>query len=151
MDNYERPVHGGPQNQTFFDSWMELVPECVVVDAEPVGYPRAPVGKKRTWIDVRNGMYVAYNTYDRRGEIWKSFEPAYAQYSNEKLTVKDAAGHPAWSWVYVMSHDLQANRMSRFVPAREVAGGYKTQYETGGVDVYNKYLTVNAITRLGAA
>jgi hypothetical protein len=130
---------------------MELVPECIVVDAEPVGYPRAPVGKKRTWIDVRNGMYVAYNTYDRRGEIWKSFEPAYAQYTNDKLTVKNKSGHPVWSWVGIMSHDLQANRMSRLVQVREVTGGYKSVWDAGDVDVYNKYLTVQAIQRLGAA
>jgi hypothetical protein len=148
--NYERPVHGGPKNQTFHDVWMELVPECLVVDAEPTGYARAPVGKKRTWIDVRNGMYVAYNTYDRRGEIWKTFEPHYAQYSNDKMTVMDGK-HPAWSWVGVHCHDLQANRMSRFVQAKQVTGGYQSGYDTKGQDVYNKFLTVQAIARLGAA
>lgn len=147
--NYERPVHGGPKGKTFHDVWMELVPEVICVEAEPTGYPRAPVGKKRTWIDVRNGMYVAYVTYDRRGEIWKSFEPHYAQYSNDKMTVKDSSGHPSWSWVSVLSHDIQANRMSRFVQAKEVTGGYKSTYDTAGVDVYNKYLTVQAIQRLG--
>jgi len=147
--NYERPVHGGPKGKTFHDVWMELIPEVICVEAEPTGYPRAPVGKKRTWIDVRNGMYVAYVTYDRRGEIWKSFEPHYAQYSNDKMTVKDSSGHPSWSWVGVMSHDIQANRMSRFVQAKEVTGGYKSTYDTAGVDVYNKYLTVQAIQRLG--
>lgn len=150
MDNYERPVHGGPKNQTFFDTWAELVPECIVLEAEPVGYPRAPVSKKRVWIDVRNGMYVAYLLFDRRGEIWKSFEPAYAQYSNDKLTIKDGK-HPAWSWVFVHSHDIQANRLSRFVQAKEVKGGYKSTYDTGGEDVYNKYLTIQAIQRLGSA
>ncbi|TXH03169.1 MAG: DUF1329 domain-containing protein [Nevskiaceae bacterium] len=151
MNNYERPTHGGPKGQTFFETYAELVPETVIVDAEPVGYPRAPLSKKRTWIDVRNGMYVAYNTYDRRGDIWKSFEPLYAQYSNEKMTVKDASGHPSWSWVAVHSHDFQANRMSRFVQAKEVTGGYQSGYATNGIDVYNKYLTVQAIQRLGSA
>jgi hypothetical protein len=149
--NWERPVHGGPKGQTFHEVWMELVPETLVVEAEPVGYPRAPVGKKRVWIDVRNSMYVAYNTYDRRGELWKTFEPQYAQYSNDKLTVKDETGHPVWSWVGVMSHDIQSNRMSRFVQAREVAGGYQSRWSVAGEDVYNKYLTINAITRLGQA
>lgn len=149
--NYERKTHGGPKGQTFFETYAELVPETVVVDAEPTGYPRAPLSKKRTWIDVRNGMYVAYNTFDRRGEMWKSFEPAYAQYSNDKMTVKDSSGHPSWSWVYVHSHDIQANRMSRFVQAKEITGGYKSSYATNGVDVYNKYLTVQAIQRLGSA
>jgi hypothetical protein len=150
MNNYERPVHGGPKNQTFFETYAELVPECIILDAEPVGYPRAPVSRKRIWIDVRNGMYVANITYDRRGDIWKSFEPAYAQYSNDKQTVTDR-GHPAWSWVFVHSHDFQANRMSRFVQAKEVTGGYKSSYDTGGLDVYNKYLTTQAIQRLGSA
>jgi hypothetical protein len=150
-DNWEKPVHGGPKNQTFFDTYMELVPEAIVVDAEPVGYPRAPVSKKRTWIDVRNGMYIAYITFDRRGEIWKSFEPHYALYSNDKTTLKDAAGNPVWSWVSVMSHDIQSNRMSRFVQAREVKGGYKSNWGEGSEDLYNKFLTVQAIQRLGKA
>lgn len=147
-DNWEKPVHGGPKGQTFFDTYMELVPECLVVEAEPVGYPRAPVGKKRFWIDVRNQMYVAYNTFDRRGEIWKSFEPHYALQSNDKMTRKDGA-HPAWSWSSVHSHDLQSNRMSRFVQAKSVVGGYKSHYDGTQEDVYNKYLTVQAMQRLG--
>jgi hypothetical protein len=148
--NYERSVHGGPKGKTFHETYMELIPECVIVEAEPTGFPRAPVGKKRTWIDVRNGMFVAYVTYDRRGEIWKSFEPQFAQYSNDKLTVKDANGKPEWSWVGVISHDVQANRLSRFVQTKEVTGGYKSTYSEAGVDVYNKFLTPQAIGRLGA-
>ncbi|WP_421793645.1 DUF1329 domain-containing protein [Hydrocarboniphaga effusa] len=148
--NYERSVHGGPKGKTFHETYMELIPECVIVEAEPTGFPRAPVGKKRTWIDVRNGMFIAYVTYDRRGEIWKSFEPQFAQYSNDKLTIKDANGKPEWSWVGVISHDIQANRLSRFVQAKEVTGGYKSTYSEAGVDVYNKFLTPQAIGRLGA-
>jgi hypothetical protein len=148
--NYERPVHGGPKGKSFHDTYMELIPECIIVEAEPTGYPRAPVGKKRTWIDVRNGMYVAYVTYDRRGEIWKSFEPHYAQYTNDKVTIKDANGKPEWSWTSVIVHDVQSNRISRFVQAKEVTGGYKSGYSEAGVDVYSKYLTPQAIGRLGA-
>ena len=109
------------------------------------------MSKKRTWIDVRNGMYIAYNLFDRRGEIWKSFEPHYALYSNDKTTIKDAKGNPIWSWVSVHSHDIQSNRLSRFVQAREVKGGYKSNWDAGSEDVYNKYLTVQAIQRLGKA
>ena len=148
--NWERTVNGGPKGQTFFDTWMELIPEVIVVDAEPTGYPRAPVSKKRVFLDARNMMYIGYNTYDRRGELWKSFEPGYAQYANGKATVMDGK-HPAWSWVYVMSHDIQANRMSRFVQAKEVTGGFKSQYSENGEDVFNKYLTNQAIARLGSA
>ena len=147
-DNWEKPTHGGPKDQTFFDTYMELVPECIVLESEPTGYARAPVGKRRVWIDVRNQMYVAYVTYDRRGEIWKSFEPHYALQTNDKLTNMDGA-HPAWSWSSVHSHDVQSNRMSRFQQVKTVTGGYKTNYNPGDVDVYNKFLTVQAMQRLG--
>lgn len=146
-DNWEKPAHGGPEDQTFFDTWMELVPECIVLEAEPTGYSRAPVGKKRIWIDVRNQMYVAYNTLDRRGDLWKSFEPSYAQFSNDKETYYNG-DHPAWSWTHVMSYDYQANRMSRFLPAKEVTGGYKTTYSMGDRDVYNEFFTAQALRRL---
>lgn len=147
-DNWEKPVHGGAQDQTFFDTWMELVPECLVVEAEPVGYPRSPVGKKRVWIDARNQMFVAYNTFDRRGDMWKSFEPSYAQFSNDRETYMNG-DHPAWSWTHVMSFDYQASRMSRYVPAKRVSGGFETKYRTDGQDVYNDYLTRQALQRLG--
>lgn len=145
-DNWERPVHGGPKGQTFFDVWMELVPEVLVVEAEPTGYPRAPVGKKRVYIDMRNGMYVAYNTYDRRGELWKSFEPSYSQYVDGNKVYKDGA-YPNWSWTSVMSHDIQSNRLSRYVPAKQVVGGYQSGYNVG--NIYDKYLTIQAMGRLG--
>ncbi len=148
-DNWEKPVHGGPKDQTFFDTYMELIPECLVLESEPTGYARAPVGKRRVWIDVRNQMYIAYVTYDRRGEIWKSFEPHYALQSNDKLTVKDG-NHTAWSWSSVHSHDIQSNRMSRFVQAKSVTGGYDSHYDETKTDVYSKYLTVQAMQRLGA-
>ncbi len=64
--------------------------------------------------------------------------------------MKDSTGKPEWSWTYVMSHDIQANRMSRVMQTEACAGGYKSVFATNGIDVYNKYLTVNAISRLGA-
>ncbi len=146
-ENWEPPVHGGPKGQTFFDMNMELCPEVIVVEAEPVGYPRAPVGKKRVWIDARNMMYVGYMTYDRRGEMWKSFEPSYSLY--EKSGVKYMDGkNTAWSWNTVMSHDIQANRMSRFVQAKAIGGGMKSGYNKDGI--YEKYMTEQALQRLGA-
>jgi hypothetical protein len=147
--NWDAGVHGGGKGQTFFDTNFSMCPECIVLEAEPVGYPRAPVGKKRVWIDVRNHQFVAYITYDRRGEIWKSFEAGWSRYEDGATVVKDASGHPDWSWTYVMSHDIQSNRMSRVQHAESCAGGFKSQLTDNGVDVYNKYLTRSAIARLG--
>jgi len=148
-DNWELETVGGPEGKTFFQTSFELIPEVIILEAEPTGYPRAPVGKKRIWIDVRNGMFVAYITLDRRGQIWKSFEPGFAQYTNDKLTVHEDGKNPTWSWIYVHSHDIQANRMSRISQVKSVSGGYKSMWNTGGEDVYNKYLTAQAMQRLG--
>jgi len=144
--NWERPVHGGPKGQTFFETQMELCPEVVIVEAEPVGYSRAPVSKKRVWIDVRNMMYVAYVTYDRRGEIWKQFEPHYSLYEKGGARVLDGK-NTAWSWAGVHCHDIQSNRMTRFVQAKTVAGGVSSGYNQAGL--YEKYLTEQAMQRLG--
>ena len=146
-ENWEPGVHGGPKGQTFFDMNMELCPEVIVIEAEPVGFPRAPVGKKRIWVDARNMMYIGYMTYDRRGQMWKSFEPSYSLY--EKGATKSMDGkHTAWSWCTVMSHDIQANRMSRFVQAKAIGGGMKSGYNLEGI--YEKYMTEQALQRLGA-
>jgi hypothetical protein len=146
-ENYEPGVHGGPKGITFFDQTMELIPETIVIEAEPTGYPRAPVSKKRVWIDTRNMMFIAYVTYDRRGELWKSFEPSFSQYVQGD-TVKMDGEHPVWSWTHVHTHDIQTNRMSRFYQAEEVRGGFYSGYNQG--DLYDRYMTVPAIRRLGS-
>ena len=43
------------------------------------------------------------------------------------------------------------NRMSRIIHTQATTGGYKSTLNDGGIDVYNKYLTNQAITRLGQA
>ena len=146
-ENYEPGVHGGEKGITFFDQTMELIPETLVIEAEPTGYPRAPVSKKRVWIDTRNMMFIAYVTYDRRGELWKSFEPSFSQYVQGD-TVKMDGDHPVWSWTHVHTHDIQTNRMSRFFQAQEVRGGFYSGYNQG--DLYDRYMTVPAIRRLGS-
>jgi hypothetical protein len=145
--NWEPPVHGGPHGQTFFDTCMELIPECLVVDAEPVGYPRAPYSKKRVWIDARNMLYIGYHTYDRRGELFKSLEPVFSLY--EKGNLRDMTGkHTTWSWTIAHSHDVQTNRMSRFIQAKTIAGGISSGRNIEGT--HERYLTEQAISRLGA-
>lgn len=145
--NWERPVHGGPKGISFFETNMELCPDVVIFEAEPIGYPRAPISKKRVYVDVRNQMYVAYVTYDRRGQIYKSFEPQYSQYVKGDKKQMDGA-NPAWSWTTVHSHNVQDGRITRFSQVKTITGGISQAYNGDGL--YEKYLTEQALQRIGA-
>lgn len=145
--NWELSTHGGPDGKTFFDVNMELCPECLVIEAEPIGYPRAPVGKKRVWVDTRNMMYIGYETYDRRGQLFKSFEPIFSEYEKGNLRELTGKNH-TWSWTALHCHDIQSNRMSRLNQVKQITGGIKSARNSEGL--YEKYLTEQAIARLGA-
>ncbi|MDF1832702.1 MAG: DUF1329 domain-containing protein [Porticoccaceae bacterium] len=145
--NWIPPTHGGPKGSTFWDTAYEFCPEVLVVEAEPTGYPRAPVGKKRVWIDLRNMAYISYMTFDRKGDIWKSFEAGFSQYKKDDLMLPDHKGRPDWGATYVHSHDIQSDRMSRIIIAEQLSNGYKTINDQPGA--YDKYLTPQAIRRLG--
>ena len=122
--------------------WLDVL----VVDAEPVGYPRAPVSRKRVWIDLRNMIFIGYVTYDRRGEIWRSFEAGFSQQAKGDLANLEKNGKPAWSWSYVMAQDVQTGRSTRFNHAPYIRG-VKASFDMEGA--YDKYLTVQALRRLG--
>jgi len=92
-------------------------------------------------------MYIGYHTYDRRGELFKSFEPIFSLY--EKGSQRNTTGKGStWSWTCVHSHDIQSNRMSRLNQVKEITGGVKSGRNLDGL--YEKYLTEQAIQRLGA-
>lgn len=145
--NWLPPVHGGPKGITFWDTAYEFCPEVLVIEAEPTGYPRAPVGKKRVWLDLRNMAYISYMTFDRNGDIWKSFEAGFSRYQQGDLMFADRNGKPVWGPTYVHSHDVQSGRMSRIAIAEKLSNGYRSVNDQPGV--YDKYLTAQAIRRLG--
>jgi hypothetical protein len=146
--NWEKKVHGGGRNLTFYDTYFQLVPECVVFETEPTGFPRAPVGKKRVWIDTRNNMYNSSITFDRRGQVWKSFETGSGRQQKGNYVHKNRDGSPAWSWDYCHVHDIQSNRMTRIYHAQRSPAGYNSEYDPD-YDFYNQFLTPSAIARLG--
>jgi Protein of unknown function (DUF1329) len=145
-ENWEGTTHGGPKGITFWDTKVELIPETIVVEAEPTGYPRAPVGKKRVWFDSRTMLPVAMVTYDRRGEPFKSFDGCYSMYENGDQKVMDGS-QPYWSWCNVHAHDVQSNRMTRLEQVRSVGGGYSMR--VNDETMFDQYLTEAAIRRLG--
>ena len=143
-------LHGGPAGKSFFELPMELCPEVYVYEAEPTSYPRAPISKKRAYVDARNQVYTGYITYDRRGELWRSFEVAFSQQTKGDLVRRDLKGNPEWSWSCVHSMDVQTGALTRFNHAESVRGGIQGGFDTTGLtDTYDKYLTRQALQRLG--
>ena len=145
-DNWEAKTHGGPKGNTFWDTKVELIPETIVVEAEPTSYPRAPISKKRVWFDARTLLPVNMVTYDRRGEVFKSFDGCYSMYENGDKKVMDGK-QPYWSWCTVHAHDVQSNRMTRLQQVKAVGGGYAMRVNDQAM--YDQYLTEAAIRRLG--
>ena len=136
--------HGGAMGQTFWRTRVELVPEAIVVEAEPTHYPRAPVSRKRIWFDARTGLPLSMVTYDRQGLPFKSFDGCFSIFSDGDSQVMDGA-HPYWSWVHVHAHDVQTNRVSRLEQVRKIGGGHTMR--VNDESIYNRYLTIQALRR----
>jgi hypothetical protein len=140
----QQRAHGGGKGKTFWRTRVELVPEAIVVEAEPTLYPRAPVSRKRVWFDVRTGLPLSMVTYDRRGLPFKSFDGCFSIYSDENTCVMDGT-HPYWSWVHVLAHDVQTNRISRLQQVRKIGGGHSMR--VNDETIYDRYLTIQALRR----
>jgi hypothetical protein len=145
--NWEHLTHGGPKGKSFWDTTVELIPEAIIVEAEPVRFPRAPVSKKRVWFDARNQVVVGMVTYDRKGLPYRSFDGAYSLYEGGGKSVKDGL-HPYWSWTQVTCSDIQSNSVTRLQQVRAVEGVYVSGANDAGY--YDKYLTQGSLIRLGA-
>jgi hypothetical protein len=145
--NWEHKTHGGPGGTLFWNTTVELVPEAIVVEAEPVRFTRAPVSKKRVWFDARTLVPLAMISYDRRGLPFRFFDASYARYDDGRRAVQDRT-HPYWSWATLHAFNVQTSRMTRIEQVREVAGGHKTR--VNDPSIYEMYLTPSALQRVGA-
>lgn len=144
--NWEHKTHGGPKGVSFWDTTVELVPEAIVIEAEPIHYPRAPVSRKRVWFDARTLLPLVMVSYDRRGQPFRHFDGAFSVYDDGRGQVMDGR-HPYWSWTTVHAYNVQTKRMTRIEQVSEVKGGHKMRVNDQGL--YEKYLTTTALQHLG--
>ncbi|MDP2123278.1 MAG: DUF1329 domain-containing protein [Parvibaculum sp.] len=144
--NWEHTTHGGPNGDSFWDTKVQLVPEALVVEAEPVMFPRAPVGKKQVWFDARTLLPFVMVSFDRKGEVFRSFDGAFSQYRKGDSVVMDGK-HPYWSWTHVHAHNIQTNRITRLEQVKQVRGGHTMM--VNDQSAYDRYLTTHALRRLG--
>ena len=164
QENWSHPTHGGPADQSYYYVGKSLLPEVIVLEGEPTGFPRAPLSKRRVYFDARNLMFPQAISYDRRGEIWKSFEPGFSYYDvghnrdnypgmpdrgDHKIQASD--GRSDWSWNWVISNDIQSKRITRFYHGQECQGGWKSGWDNNGTadDFISNYMTKTAMRRLG--
>lgn len=144
--NWEHKTHGGPKGNTFWDTTVELVPEAIVIEANPVGFRRAPVSKKLVWFDARTLLPLAMVSYDRRGQMFRYFDGSFSLYQDGAARISDG-GQPYWSWSAIHAFNVQTGRMTRIEQVREVPGGHRMR--VNDPDIYDRYLTVEALQRLG--
>ena len=163
LDNWTHPTVGGPKGTTFYNVGKSLIPEVIVLEGEPTGFPRAPLAKRRIYLDARNLEYPQAISYDRRGEIWKSFEPGFSMYNTNMYkegntgvpdcgdhVVKASDGRTEWSWNWVISNDIQSKRVTRFCQSEHCQGGWKSGYDQIEPNKFiSDYITQSAMRRLG--
>lgn len=144
--NWEHKTHGGPNGVSFWDTKVQFVPEALVVEAEPVKFARAPVGRKRVWFDARTMLPFVMVSFDRKGNVFRSFDGAFSLYKKDGKAVMDGE-HPYWSWTHVHAHNIQTNRITRLEQVRRITGGHGMM--VNDQSAFERYLTTSALRRLG--
>ena len=147
-DNWEPGLVGGPKNQSYYRVGKSLIPEVIIFEGEPIGYPRAPVSKRRIYVDARNMGIPQAISYDRNGLPWKGFEAGAGQRKSGEHEVRTSDGRLEWSWDWVISHDVQANNVTRLYQGEQCRGNQRTALDPD-IDMMNEYMTVQALRRLG--
>ncbi len=142
---------GGESGDKYFRTWMELVPEAIVVDYEPVKYPRSPVSKKRTWFDARTLQPLVTNVYDRSGKEWLQWEGGFAWYDKADNSVDWPTNQwtpdKFWWWTHVHAYDIQSRRMSRLQLTPHIYGDYNIHLNDP--ELFGAYCSMDALRRLG--
>jgi hypothetical protein len=150
---YQRPnwgfdLCGGKTGKKFLRLQLQLVPEMLVIQEEPVGYPRAPIGKKHIFVDARTQHAYCTVSYDRAGKLWYQYELGNAYYdkSDNGKDWPDKAPEKFWAWSYVLGRDIQ-NGTSMHFENRPVQAGWRTSINDPAT--FDDFCTMDAIRRLG--
>ncbi|PWR25247.1 DUF1329 domain-containing protein [Zavarzinia aquatilis] len=145
-ENWQVPTHGGARGNTFYDTAVELVPQTITVEAEPVKFPRAPVSKKQVRFDLRTMLPIGMISFDRRGDLFRSFDGAYSLYDDGSSRVMDGQ-HPYWSWTHVHAYNVQTGRMTRIEQVAKLSSGDRMR--VNDQEIYDLYLNQGAMQRRG--
>jgi hypothetical protein len=146
-DNWILDRHGGVSGKRFLNGTLELIPEVIVVDMEPVGFPNAPYGKRRVWFDARNMYPLNMVAYDREGRIIKNLMNLLTRYRMPDGTQWPPTGDPYWSWTQLSIHNMKTDSISLLQHVHEIDGGFKVRVNDPAI--YQQFCTIPAVRRLG--
>lgn len=147
-DNWLPPLAGGLKDQSYFYVGKSMIPEVLIFEGEPIGFPKAPVSKRRVYVDARNMAVVQAINYDQRGVPWKSYESGFGQRKAGSYEILTTDRRLEWSWDWVISHDVQSDKITRFHQGRTCRGNHRSQLDPEE-NMYHNYMTVQALRRLG--
>ena len=148
---WDLPLVGGPKGNTYMRTGKSLIPEVIVFELEPTGYPRAPVSKRRIYLDARSVSVGTAISYDRKGKLWKSFEFGHTHWKKGSHEVKASDGRTETGWSWTHANDIQSRRMTRFHNAKSLeSGAWPSLWdpEPEG-DLVSDFMTHAALRRLG--
>ena len=146
--NWEPPLVGGNRGISYYSVGKSLIPEVIVFEGEPVGYPNSPVSKRRVFLDARNMGPIMAVTYGRDGSPWKGLEGGGGQRKTDTKEMLTRDGRAEWSWCWAISHDLQTNSVTRFHQGEQCHGDWKSRLDPRE-DIVGAYMTKQALVRLG--
>ena len=147
-ENWRPPLVGGPHDQTYFYVGKSLIPEVIIFEGEPVAYPRAPVSKRRIYMDARNMAPGVAVSFDRKDKVWKSSEGGGGLAKTGTQERKTTDGRTEWTWAWSMMSDLRTNSVSRFHHAETCRGSGRSALDPDE-DLINRYMTKTGLLRLG--
>ncbi len=148
-DNWMPPLVGGNEGVSYYNVGKSLIPEVIVFEGEPVGFPNAPVSKRRIFLDVRNMAPMQSITFDRNGEVWKGLEGGGGQRLADGHEMLTSDGRPEWTWCWAISHDVQKNNVTRFHHGKTCRGNWGSALDPQDVNLIDEYMTQQALRRLG--
>jgi len=146
-DNWFADRVGGKSGQRFFRTTVELIPECYVIDMEPIRYPEAPYGKRRVWYDPRSMNPVTALIFDRKGQLIKNYINNVGNYQTREGLRWPEKGDPFWGWSTSTIHNAKTDSISLVQPVRQIDGGFGPR--VNDPRTYEQFCTIPAVRRLG--
>ncbi len=147
--NWEFDRCGGKTGKKYLRVQLQLVPEMIAIELEPVRFPRCPIGRKRIYLDARTYHPYCTNSFDRSGKLWYEYELGCAYYdkSDNGKDWSDNMPDKFWAWSFVNGYDVQGGSLVQLENVAKIVGGYTTTINNP--HTFEDFCTMDSLSRLG--